>query len=107
MDVFYSVPAGATGKSVPLRIVLYTDENATEVLLIYEFFKFRLATPDPQVFDIPELAVCQTQHEPLIPQMTSSFHAKMEVKDTVHGEGGFESPIYDLKIHLEEDLKPG
>ena len=56
MDVFYSVETEEM-KSVPLRIVIYTNENANEVYFNWEIFKFRLGTPNPEVFQIPELAV--------------------------------------------------
>ena len=56
MDVFYSVETEEM-KSVPLRIVIYTNENANEVYFNWEIFKFRLGTPNPEVFQFPELAV--------------------------------------------------
>ena len=90
-------------KSVPLRIVIYEDETATAIFLIYEIFKFRLTTPDPEVFQFPELAACQTVHDPPIPQMISSFHTKLEIKDRIIPI--YESPVYDLSIHYEYDQK--
>ena len=56
-DIFYSIETDKR-KSLPLRIVIYTDEDARDVFLIWEIFKFRLGTPDPEVFEFPELAVC-------------------------------------------------
>ena len=104
VDVFYTIPEGET-PAVPMRLVIYTDESATDVFIIYEFFKFRLETPDDEVFQIPDLAVCQTSHEPKIPQITSDFHVKMEIKDRIYGPGGFESPVYDMNVHYEYRTK--
>ena len=42
---------------------------------------------------------------PLVPQMKSSFHAKLEVKEQTYGPYHNESPIYDLNIHYEYESK--
>jgi len=101
-DIFYSIETDER-KSVPLRIVIYTDEDARDVFLIWEIFKFRLGTPDAEVFEFPELAVCQTSNYPRIPQINSDFHVKMEVRDRIPGV--YESPIYDMNLHYEYSLK--
>ena len=77
MDVFYSIDSEGA-RSVPLRIIIYTDETAKTAQFLFEFFNFRLATPNPEVFSYNELTVCQTTHDPKIPQLTSSFQSKME-----------------------------
>lgn len=101
-DIFYSIEKENV-KSVPLRVVIYTDESATDVFIIFEIFKFRLTTPDPEVFQFPEFAACETTHTPLIPQIVSSFHVKLEIKDSVLPV--YESPVYDMNIHYEYDQK--
>ena len=101
-DIYYSVEHGQV-QSVPLRIVMYTDESDSDVFMIYEIFKFRLATPDAEVFAYPEFAACETTHTPQIPQMVTSFHAKLEVKD--HTTGVYESPVYDMNIHYDYNEK--
>ena len=58
------------------------------------------------MFKIPELAPCQTTHTPRIPQMRKSeFRSRMEVKDRLVGTDGFESPVYDIDITYDYDLR--
>jgi len=99
IDVYYSI-ATADMPSVPLRMVLKSKTQETKVDLEYhEIFKFRIGNPDPEVFRIPELADCQTSHSPRIPQFRKSeFRSKMEIKDRIVGDDGYESPVYDIDI---------
>ena len=95
IDIYYSIDA-ENSRSVPLRVLIYTDETAKTPQFLFEFFNFRLETPDPEVFKYNELTVCQTTHDPKIPQLTSSFHSKMEVKDYVRGNGADEGTNFLL-----------
>ena len=78
----------------------------TLTLIVYDFFKFRVGSPDPEVFQIPELTLCNTAHTPHIPDMRAQqFRARMEIKDYTFGKDGFESPVYDLDINYDYNLR--
>ena len=48
----------------------------------------------------------QTTNIPQIPDMSSSFHAKMEITDRI-GHTGIWNEIYDFNIHYDSELRLG
>ena len=98
--MYYSIPEPDQDVSVPLRLEVKLPDGSR---VVNEIFNFRIDDIPDQVFQIPELAPCLTSNHPLIPSMTSSFHAKMEICDRV----GWEhiAPLYNLNIHYLQEQK--
>ena len=46
----------------------------------------------------------QTTNLPKIPDMSSSFHAKMEITDRI-GHSGIGNEVYDFNIHYDRELR--
>ena len=89
--------------------------------LVNEFFNFRINDIPDEIFNTPELTPCkvsikaslvqagilfQTTNLPKIPDMSSSFHAKMEITDRI-GHKGVWNEIYDFNIHYDRELRIG
>ena len=96
IKVYYSIPIEDGSVSVPVRV----EVDFKDGYLVNEIFNFRIEAAPDSIFAYPELAPCKPTNQPLVPSMTYSFHAQMEVVDR---SGWEDMSVFDLNIHYDAE----
>ena len=98
--VFYSIPIEEGSVSVPIRVEVDLNDNDDYNKAVNEIFNFRIEQVPDSIFSLPEMAPCKPTNYPLVPSMTYSFHAQMEVVDRT---GWDDLYVFDLNIHYDAE----